>query len=334
MSKRKSKKLSLKKIKRNAYQRVLITHEQHLSLPSCDYVLTNSREIDVLSRYILDYPHIETGGQLFGYWTYDEKPVILFVLGPGTNAGHYNTFFMQDIPYLKDCAKLLKQKYGLDHVGEWHSHHQLGLARPSGHDANNITSNMRKLGYRKFLLCIGTCTDTSSMINAFMFDSSKPNYQSIPWKIKEIESPFRTIIEQNNDLTFLPPKIKKGNMVALFEADGVTNRKKPIYDDTYWLKKEGSSLVFKSLIDGLKESYSHYEFEPSIDGNHQVHIEVYFNGDLQEDIHFPMGFPYKAPIIKSRRNVTSLENCDWCYTGNIYESFLTFYRNFKTLHIL
>lgn len=334
MSKRKSKKFSLKKIKRNAYRRVSITPEQHLSVPSCDYVLTNSREIDVLSRYILDYPRIETGGQLFGYWTYDGKPVVLFVLGPGLNAGHYNTFFMQDIPYLKECAKLLKQRYGLDHVGEWHSHHQLGLARPSGHDANNIASNMRKLGYKKFLLCIGSCTDTSSTINAFMFDSSKPNYENIPWKIKEIESPFRTIIEQNNDLILLPPKIKRGNMVDLWVVDGITKKRKVSYDDTYWLKKEDSPLIFKSLIDSLKKSYPHYEFEPSIDGNRQVHIEVYFNGDLQEDIHFPMGFPYKAPMIKSSTRMTPSENCEWCYTDNIYESFLTFYRNFKTLHIL
>jgi hypothetical protein len=335
MAKRKlkGKRKNFKMRKANAIRRLAAQTKKHLPCGSCDYVLTNSQEIDVLSRYILDYPHIETGGQLFGYWTYDGKPVVLFVLGPGQNAGHYNTFFMQDLQYLKECAKLLKQKYGLDHVGEWHSHHQLGLARPSGHDANNIATNMRKLGYKKFLLCIGTCTDTSSMINAFMFDSSKPNYESIPWKIKDIESPFRTIIGQNDDITFLPPKRKKGNMIDLFVVDGITKKKIVSYDDTYWLKKEGSPLIFKSLIDGLKNAYPHYDFTPTIDANHQVHIEVYFNGGLQEDIHFPMGFPFKAPMIKSRTLMTSSENCEWCYIDNIYESFFNFYRNFKKLYM-
>jgi hypothetical protein len=317
----------------NVLRNIAFQSVDHLSDKSCDYVLTNSHEIDVLSRFILDYPHIETGGQLFGYWTYDGKPVVLFVLGPGINAGHYNTFFMQDIPYLKECAKLLKQKYGLDHVGEWHSHHQLGLARPSGHDANNVATNMRKLGYEKFLLCVGTCTDTSSMINAFMFDSSKPGYESIPWKIKEIASPYRTIIEQNNDITFLSPQIKKGNMVNLFVVDGVTRNRKVSFDETYWLKKDGAPLIFKSLIDGLNRIYRQYEFIPSIDSKHQVHIEVYSNGNVQEDIHFPMGFPYEAPIISCRQNIAPDEKYEWCYTDDIYESFMTYYRNIKTSRI-
>lgn len=327
----KRKSIIMKKV--NALKKKAVQAKKHLPCESCDYVLTNSQELDVLSRYILDYPQIETGGQLFGYWTYDGKPVVLFVLGPGLNAGHYNTFFMQDIPYLKECAKLLKQKYGLDHVGEWHSHHQLGLARPSSHDANNISTNMRKLGYKKFLLCIGTCTDTSSMINAFMFDSSKPNYESIPWKIKEIESPFRTIIEQNNDSTFLPPKIKKGNMVDLMVVEGITKRRAVRFEETYWLKKDGAPLILKSIIDGLNRSYPKYQYMPTIDGNHQVHIEVYSNGALREDIHFPMGFPYNAPIIRYGNHIEHCENFDWYYAENIYDSFMNYYMNSKTSHL-
>ena len=38
-----------------------------------DYVLTNQEEMEMLSRYILDYKNNETGGQLFGYWTFDGK---------------------------------------------------------------------------------------------------------------------------------------------------------------------------------------------------------------------------------------------------------------------
>ena len=162
-----------------------------------DYVLTNQEEMDLLSRYILDYKDIETGGQLFGYWTYDGKPVVLFVLGPGPQAGHYDSFFMQDLDYLKKCARILKEKYGLDHVGEWHSHHQLGLDHPSGHDSRNISTNMRSLGYKKFLLCIATCNSSQSSINAFMFDSTKSQYEQIPWFIKDMESPYRRIINSN-----------------------------------------------------------------------------------------------------------------------------------------
>ena len=43
-----------------------------------DTVLVYQSELDYLSRCILDYPHIETGGQLFGYWTSAGVPVGLY----------------------------------------------------------------------------------------------------------------------------------------------------------------------------------------------------------------------------------------------------------------
>lgn len=311
------------KKKVNVKQQVLRKYMRHLPDKSCDYVLTNTQEIDILSRFILDFPNIETGGQLFGYWTFDGKPVILYVLGPGPNASHRTTFFMQDLPYLRECARVLKKHYGLDHIGEWHSHHQLGLTRPSLHDANNISTNMCKLGYSKFLLCIGTCTNEASMINAFMFDSSKPNYECIPWNIKSIKSPFRTIIKQDEGCPFCDPNKTTGNMVDLLEID--RKSVKIEYGGTYWLKKNGASQDLKSLLDWLNQSYRDSEFVPTIDSNHQVHIEAYFNGELKTDIHFPMGFPNIAPII-----TPSVVTAKWNYNTNILESFIDYYRNINS----
>ena len=51
-------------------------------------------EMDYISRCILDYTNIETGGQLFGYWTEDGTPVVLFAIGPGANANHKPTFML------------------------------------------------------------------------------------------------------------------------------------------------------------------------------------------------------------------------------------------------
>jgi len=50
-------------------------------------------ELDFMSRCILDCKHIETGGQLFGFWTRDCVPVVLFAIGPGPKANHQVTFF-------------------------------------------------------------------------------------------------------------------------------------------------------------------------------------------------------------------------------------------------
>ena len=85
-------------------------------------------EMDYISRCILDYPNIETGGQLFGYWTSDGIPVIMYAIGPGPSANHQGTFFNQDVNYLLEVGNVLRDRYCLQHIGEWHSHHRLGLS--------------------------------------------------------------------------------------------------------------------------------------------------------------------------------------------------------------
>ena len=319
---KKNKKLHFYKTKRIKQRDLLVPF--NFSSNSCDYVLTYQSEVDVLSQYILDYPNIETGGQLFGYWTYDGKPVVLFVLGPGPQAGHYNTFFMQDIDYLKKCASTLKRLYGLDHVGEWHSHHQLGLSHPSSHDSHNISSNMRILGYKKFLLCIATCISSESSINAFMFDSSKKEYEQIPWVIKNIDSPYRKIIK---DDMFILPETKQPNMVNLFCKSETKNKFKIDYDNTYWLTQKENSKILKSIIDALKSKFPSHDFLPTIDNSNEVHIEVYQDGFLFEDIHFPMGFPLNPPNVIDSYGQGPYNHDKWLFNGDIFSSFFSYYKN-------
>ena len=92
-------------------------------------------EMEYISRCILDYPNIETGGQLFGFWTTEGIPVVMYTIGPGPNSEHHVVHFIQDSDYLARVGDILINKYGLQHIGEWHSHHQLGLAKPSGQDS-------------------------------------------------------------------------------------------------------------------------------------------------------------------------------------------------------
>lgn len=51
-------------------------------------VIIYQSELEYLSRYTLDYPNIETGGHLFGFWKDDGTPVVTFVLGPGDKSEH------------------------------------------------------------------------------------------------------------------------------------------------------------------------------------------------------------------------------------------------------
>lgn len=144
-------------------------------------VIIFKSEMDFISRCILDYPSIETGGQLFGYYTESGTPVVLYAIGPGANANHQVAFFNQDIGYLTTVGAKLKDLFGLHHIGEWHSHHHLGLARPSGHDASTMVGTIREKGLGRFLLCIGNCDATGTTLNPFPCDSS--DYVDGNWDI-------------------------------------------------------------------------------------------------------------------------------------------------------
>ena len=78
-----------------------------------DRAIIYRSEIDFISRCILDYLDIETGGQLFGFWTAGGIPVVLYAIGPGANANHQVSFFNQDIGYLEQVGRKLFDKYGL-----------------------------------------------------------------------------------------------------------------------------------------------------------------------------------------------------------------------------
>ena len=110
-------------------------------------------DYQMMQNLVLKYPHLETGGDLFGLWTTEGNAVLHVVLGPGQNCKRTGYSFYQDIPYLKENGELLTQDYMLCHIGEWHSHHQLNLFQPSGGDSSTVIRNYPR-GVCGFLLII------------------------------------------------------------------------------------------------------------------------------------------------------------------------------------
>lgn len=110
-------------------------------------------DYQMMENLVLEYPHLETGGDLFGLWTSNGDAVLHVVLGPGRNCKRTGASFHQDIPYLKRNGELLTQDYMLCHIGEWHSHHQLRLFEPSGGDSSTVIRNYPR-GTSGFLLII------------------------------------------------------------------------------------------------------------------------------------------------------------------------------------
>ena len=293
-----------------------------------EYVVINQEELDLLSKYILDYPDLETGGQLFGFWCYDGRPVVHLVLGPGPLAEHHSTFFMQDLSYLQYQANILKRKYGLEHIGEWHSHHKLGLNYPSSYDAINISSNMRKLGYAKFLLCIGTLQNASTSIKAFMFTQGAGMYMEVPWLIQQKDSSYRSRLEAQDAMALVYPETKVPRLGQLYLTHALPASDIGSTEDTYWFSVKANRKILKQILDQLS-ALSCAAWIPSLDANQEIHLTLYQDHMACEDIHFPKFFPKDPPIIRDAKGDILKSSIPWISTSDMCTSFLTYYTNLK-----
>lgn len=210
-------------------------------------------ELDYISRCVLDYPDIETGGDLFGFWTNEGIPVVLYAIGPGRNANHQNAFFVQDLNYFVKIAGTVADRYQLSHMGEWHSHHQLGLARPSGHDANTIFNGLRDVPLRRMLLCIANYRQGRTTVNPYMFhESDMRHFTDASWRVLPLQSPFRPLIDNDLKDILIHPRSSSpchGEMRILGAApSGNSGNEAARLGEGHWMRRVGGVDLLKRII--------------------------------------------------------------------------------------
>jgi hypothetical protein len=342
MKKHKSSKAMLRKARRNyrAMQSktahlVQLSWQSPLAKPtiaiheareahSAPAIFIYKSEFDYLSRCILDYLSEETGGQLYGFYTEKGEYVIVYAIGPGPQANHQITFFNQDKEYLLKVNHVML-KHGLQKIGEWHSHHQLGLNRPSGHDVNSVVSVMRKYQINSHLLCIGNIDHKGrSTENAFTF--SKDNdycTQHAAWKVIDMDSPYRPLIDNDPELAGVlrHPRTQNARHGQNFLVED--NVAKPDFQDGYWLKNKENRLVLKQIVDYLTDLG--YTCSVNLDSNGIVHLVVQRSGEGMEIV-FGKNFPHEAPLISFPDGSDMIP--EWEYNGSIYDSFVRCYNKF------
>lgn len=99
----------------------------------------------------------ETGGDLFGFWTHRGNPMLLVSVGPGPAAEQKTGFFRQDAGFLQRCGRDLVDRHGLQHLGQWHSHHRIAGLTPSTHDDRTMVRAVESRGLTRFLLVLASC---------------------------------------------------------------------------------------------------------------------------------------------------------------------------------
>lgn len=255
-------------------------------------------EIDYISRCVLDYPNIETGGQLFGFWTSQGAPVVLYVIGPGRNANHQPAFFNQDIEYLDRIGNELLSRYALQHIGEWHSHHQLGLARPSGHDARTMFHGIQSTPLRRLLLCICNYENGRATINPYTFhENHMHSYTDAMWQIKEMESPFRKPADKALERWLIHPHTQQavyGSLRTVRGQEAAMTRNATVqFSSQYWLMHPGNIDTMKQMVTLIKAKWPQKETATQASQEGLVQINVN-NGEFI--YRFPKHFPQEAPL--------------------------------------
>lgn len=253
-------------------------------------------ELDYISRCVLDYPGIETGGQLFGFWTSQGAPVVLYAIGPGPNANHQPAFFNQDIPYLESIGNELVERYALQHIGEWHSHHQLGLARPSGHDAQTMFNGLINIPQRRLLLCICNYRSGAATVNPYTFHEEHLNYyEDARWIVKEMDSPFRKLADTALAGKLIHPRTKVAvhGEHRLYGNSAPRNANPTQIESTYWVMRPGNAQIMKDMVAYVKSRWAGVDV--SVQAGEGVMQMKVAEGNIL--FRFPKLFPYEAPLL-------------------------------------
>ena len=253
-------------------------------------IYINEGERYQIENWVSKHQNIETGGDLFGLWIDKHTAVVQFVLGPGEGCRRTSVSFYQDIEYLRKAGNYLTQKHGLCNIGQWHSHHRLGLTRPSGGDENTVWGNMPKLGLNRYIVFIATINGgyyrnegTSVDINPYLFEieggrrndvaHGKLQYlkfnspfrldTSIQMKVKhgaEIIIKPKVFTEEGKDFQQKPDRGKRPNKGGN-ETERVTKKRKPEEQGKFQessqevLNTRGILNIFSKILNVTPHSY-------------------------------------------------------------------------------
>ena len=296
---------------------VIMKHE------SSSKVLIYESEAQQIAAHTRRYLDCETGGDLFGYWTHSHAPVISLVLGPGSNSRHGRTSFFQDELYLKDLGADLFSDHGLQHIGAWHSHHQLGLDKPSTKDIRTAHSGIQSCGWPRFLLVI-TTLDMDSMVRANYYAVWRGDNKPTPLRIVLLPgvSPFRT----NFHITEHDDVVSKSIRDVRWKPGPFTPRspsRRP-FDESIsraWF----TSIDGKNLLLSIVQGFANHSIPCRIfmrNASHSIRVVL---SDCE--ILLPHGFPDSPPQIVSGLKEVSPAN--WASSPSLVEWYLAI-RPFRT----
>ena len=180
------------------------------------YITIYQDVLNYIAAVSLKWGCIETGGEFYGLFTHAGRFVIMLATPPGENSIHEKAHFRPDIEFLVENNKYIRESYGLQYLGAYHSHHLLELHSPSSIDDKNTHKTARRNNYRKLVqfiltfqhktssentvpaVCVQNCTQLYEVkINSFFYSNAKfGRHISCPLRVLPFKSPFQHDIKK------------------------------------------------------------------------------------------------------------------------------------------
>jgi hypothetical protein len=271
--------------------------------PASDrHLLCFENEIQRMAREVGSWDDIETGGDLFGFWTHSGAPAVHYVLGPGPGARREVTAFFQDRAYLEAEATRLNDMYGLQHIGEWHSHHRLGLNEPSGGDARTVRRALDRYGFERFALIICTLDGPRGSpvvrLNPYLFESGIEPHVCCPWAVLPGASPIRGVEKGLSDDAVSSQRVGchlHPSSTTMAELRDGSPRSDPIESlGDHWYTTDTGQRRLKLELEAMENHQ--FTVRMRVDDRDRIVFDVTGSGRSGSYRLMP-GYPTEAPVV-------------------------------------
>jgi hypothetical protein len=159
--------------------------------------------------------YVETGGGLYGLWTHASRPVIMLATPSGLGSCNERFHCSVDPEYTTWVNQYIQKHFGIQYIGNWHSHHGLGMDHPSSGDGVQIKGLAAREHIPRMIQIVITCEENDSSspktnggenttctfmrANTFIYpDAANGSYERCGLKKLPGQSPIRTALAESD----------------------------------------------------------------------------------------------------------------------------------------
>ena len=140
-----------------------------------DFCVIYESEMEAMRSVVSRYPNCECGGLLFGHITRSGAMAIDLVTESGGNSMHGQCNFRPDLVSDAKVADKMINAYAIEELGSFHSHHHLGLSRPSGGDVEMVNRLWSALppSVKRYIMIIATIDNGKVNLSPYLFERNQ-----------------------------------------------------------------------------------------------------------------------------------------------------------------